>query len=205
MTVGFLHNLVSPSHATQCTIWHKRGSHTETFKVVVIDTQRVLDQWLGWHIHWQARYYSSATVPQIVFQVNLPSHPRGIYVTLVRVGPSVCHQWRGSLPAVQEERGHRDLDLDLLPWEECEELKTDCQKMSHQTGINGKHIFEEDALEVGISCFQSTYFLFIPLYILSCATVNNTSSQSPGWYLLMVFIILKKIILTSLSFYVLWM
>lgn len=25
----------------------------------------------------------------------------------VRVGPSVCHQSRGSLPAEQEERGHR--------------------------------------------------------------------------------------------------
>lgn len=52
--------------------------------------KEVLDQWSGWHIHWQARYYSSATVPQIVFQVvrNLPSHPQGVYVTGAR--GSIC-------------------------------------------------------------------------------------------------------------------
>lgn len=58
-------------------------------------------------------------------------------MSLVRVGPSVCHQWRGILPAEQEDRGHRDLDLVILAGE-CEAVKTDCQKMSHQTGINGK-------------------------------------------------------------------
>lgn len=84
--------------------WLGRGSPTETFKVVVIDTQRVLDQWLGWHIHWQARYYSSATVPQIVFQVlGISRDTLEAFMSLVRVGPSVCRQCRGSLPAEQEE------------------------------------------------------------------------------------------------------
>lgn len=121
---------------TQDSVWS--GEAPRPFKVVVIDTQRALDQWLGWQIHWQARYYSSATVPQIVFQVlGVSQVTLKEFMSLVRVGPFVCHQRRGILPAEQEDRGHRDLDLVILAWE-CEEVKTDCQKMSHQTGINGK-------------------------------------------------------------------
>lgn len=105
--------------------WPGRGSPAETFKVVVIDMQRVLDQWLGWHIHWQARYYSSATVLQIVFQVlGISRVTLEAFMSLVRVGPSVCHQCRGSLPAEQEERGHGDLVV--LAWEECEATAKRC-------------------------------------------------------------------------------
>lgn len=87
------------------SMWPARRSPAETIKVVVIDTQRVLDQWWGWHIPWQARYYSSATVPQIVFQVLGSSWVTlKAFMSLVRVGPSVCHQL--SLPAEQEEQGH---------------------------------------------------------------------------------------------------
>lgn len=94
------------------SLWPGRGSPAETLKVVVIHMQRVLDQWSGWHIHWQARYYSSATVPQIVFQAF------EAFMSLVRVGPSVCHRRRGSLPAEPEEWGHAHLDV--LACEECE-------------------------------------------------------------------------------------
>lgn len=87
--------------------------------------QRVLDQWLGWHIHWQTRYYSSATVLQIVFQVlGISRVTLEAFMSLVRVGPSVCHQCRGSLPAEQEERGHGDLVV--LAWEECEATAKRC-------------------------------------------------------------------------------
>lgn len=101
--VGFCRAL--PQGTVQDSMWPARRSPAETIKVVVIDTQRVLDQWWGWHIPWQARYYSSATVPQIVFQVLGSSLVTlKAFMSLVRVGPSVCHQL--SLPAEQEERGH---------------------------------------------------------------------------------------------------
>lgn len=45
-------------------------------------------------------------------------------MSLVRVGPSVCHQCRGSLPAEQEEQRHRDLDL--LAQEESEATAKRC-------------------------------------------------------------------------------
>lgn len=112
-----------PTHSTQQDSW--RSPPTETFKVVVIDMQRVLDQWLGWHIHWQARYYSSATVPQIVFQaLGISWGSLEAFMSLVRVGPPVCHQCRGSLPAEQEERGHTD---PVNPaWKECEATAKRC-------------------------------------------------------------------------------
>lgn len=56
-------------------------------------------------------YYSSATVPQIVFHVlGISPVTLEAFMSLMRMGPSVCHQWRGSLPVEPEERGHRDLD-----------------------------------------------------------------------------------------------
>lgn len=101
--VGFCRAL--PQVTVQDSMWPARRSPAKTIKVVVIDTQRVLDQWWGWHIPWQARYYSSATVPQIVFQVLGSSWVTlKAFMSLVRVGPSVCHQL--SLPAEQEEQGH---------------------------------------------------------------------------------------------------
>lgn len=75
------------------------------FKAVVIDTQRVLDQRSGWHIHCQAHYYSSATVPQIVFQVlGISQVTLKAFMSQVCVGPSVCRQWRGSRPAERQTR-----------------------------------------------------------------------------------------------------
>lgn len=67
---------------------------------------------------------------------KLLSHPQGVYVTGAR--GSLC------LPSAQptcwarRARTHCDLDLVLVGWEECEAVKTYCQKMSHQTGIIGK-------------------------------------------------------------------
>lgn len=151
------------------------------FKVVVIDTQRVLDQWLGWHIHWQARYYSSAAVPQIVFQVlGVSRVALEAFMSLMRMGPSVCHQWRGSLPAEREEQGHRDLDLVLPAWEERE---ADGQKMSHQTGINGKFIFFKgkfswSQLFLCISQVVSCFLVFFKIFFLAFELCHGTSSQS---------------------------
>lgn len=155
MSDGFLQSLVLPlltDSTVQDSTWPGGGSPTETPKVVVIDTQRVLDQWLGWHIHWQARYYSSATVPQIVFQVlGISQVTLEAFMWLVRVGPSVCHQCRGSLPAEQEERGHRDLDLVLLAWEESEETAKRCHTKLELT-VSLFLFLEENSLTSGCFC-----------------------------------------------------
>lgn len=100
---------------------------TKTFKVVVIDMQRALDQWSGWHIHWQPHYYSSAAVPQIVFQVlGISRVPLQALMSLVCVGLSACHQCTGCLPAAWDQRGHRDLDLGHPAWEQSEATAKGC-------------------------------------------------------------------------------
>lgn len=95
MIGGFLHSLLDPS--VDYSMWPRICSPAETFKVVVIDTWRVLHQWLRWQIdpltgtlllirHSSADYISGVR--------TLHSHPQGVCVT------GAC----GSICLASEER-----------------------------------------------------------------------------------------------------
>lgn len=135
--------LSSSSAASEdlCADWAGTGQPVTSFtppplycqvdKVASTDMWSVLDWLLGWHIHWQARYYSLAALPQIVFQVLGRSRViLEAFMSFVRVSWSACHQRRGGSPA---QRGHgepgRGLSCMSGTWS---------QTMSHQTGINGE-------------------------------------------------------------------